>query len=218
MFMRSVQPTRSQQESSRQGGYELPLRLRDEKPPVNRAGGQAAPDGRLVLRRIDGPRPWWRRHFLVLFFVALFSVPAYFLASRFIVTAVVVQGRSMAPTLKDGERYYLNRWRYLLLPPQRGDVVVIKDPGHADYAVKRVIARPYDWLNLKEGKIYINGKRLEEPYLSKGVRTDTPDLKERWVQLARDQYYVLGDNRANSEDSRFYGIVQRKNIVGMIIR
>jgi signal peptidase I len=150
--------------------------------------------------------------------VALFSVPAYFLASRFIVTAVVVQGRSMTPTLKDGERYYLNRWRYLLLSPRRGDVVVIKDPGHGDYAVKRIIARPYDWLNLRDGKIYINGRRLDEPYLDKGVRTDTPDLKERWVQLGRDQYYVLGDNRGNSEDSRFYGIVPGKNIIGMIIK
>jgi signal peptidase I len=148
----------------------------------------------------------------------MFSVPAYFLASRFIVTAVVVQGRSMTPTLKDGERYYLNRWRYIFLPPQRGDIVVIKDPGHNDFAVKRIVGRPYDWLNLKDGILYLNGKRVQEKYLDKGVRTDTPDLKERWVQLGRDQYYVLGDNRANSEDSRFYGVVLRENIIGMVIR
>jgi signal peptidase I len=97
-------------------------------------------------------------------------------------------------------------------------VVVIKDPGHSDFAVKRIIARPYDWLNIRDGRIYINGKRLEEPYLAQGVRTDTPDLKERWVQLGRNQYYVLGDNRGNSEDSRYYGIVPGKNIIGMIIK
>lgn len=218
--MRDFQPTQIQQDSSRQGGYELPLRLRDEKPPVN-SGGAASSIPRPSPLRIKVHEPassWWRRHFFVLFCVMMFSVPAYFLASRFIVTAVVVQGRSMMPTLKDGERYYLNRWRYLVFSPSRGDVVVIKDPGHADYAVKRIIARPYDWLNLRDGRIYINGKRLEEPYLDKGVRTDTPDLKERWVQLGRDQYYVLGDNRGNSEDSRFYGIVPGKNIVGMIIK
>jgi signal peptidase I len=218
--MRHFQPTQTQQKSSPEGGYELPLRLRDEKRSVIHGAGTTTKSqaSSLRIRIIEPPAPWWRRHLFVLVCVALFSVPAYFLASRFIVTAVVVQGRSMTPTLKDGERYYLNRWRYLLLSPRRGDVVVIKDPGHGDYAVKRIIARPYDWLNLRDGKIYINGKRLDEPYLDKGVRTDTPDLKERWIQLGRDQYYVLGDNRGNSEDSRFYGIVPGKNIIGMIIK
>ena len=173
---------------------------------------------RLATARLpDFPQTWWKQHLFVLVCIALFSVPAYLLASRFIVTAVVVQGRSMVPTLKDGERYYLNRWRYLFMNPQRGDVVVIKDPGHSDFAVKRIIGRPYDWVNLKDGRIYINGKRLNEPYLAKGVRTDTPDLKERWIQLGRDQYYLLGDNRSNSEDSRYYGVVSRQNIVGMLI-
>jgi len=218
--MRHLPPTQNQQGSSQEGGYEAPLRLRDEKPLLHGVSGKSsvARPSQLRLKVLEPASPWWRRHFFVLFCVFLLSVPAYFLASRFIVTAVVVQGRSMTPTLKDGERYYLNRWRYLLFSPRRGDVVVIKDPGHSDFAVKRIIARPYDWLNLRDGRIYINGKRLEEPYLAKGVRTDTPDLKERWVQLSRDQYYVLGDNRGNSEDSRYYGIVPGKNIIGMIIK
>ena len=83
--------------------------------------------------------------------MALLSIPAYFLASRFVVTAVVIQGRSMMPTLKDGEHYYLNRWQYLLMSPKRGDIVVIKDPGHTDFAVKRIVAQPFDWINLKNG-------------------------------------------------------------------
>jgi signal peptidase I len=149
--------------------------------------------------------------------VALFSIPAYFIASQYIVTAVVIKGRSMSPTLKDGDRYFLNRWRYVFMAPQRGEIVVIKDPGHHDFAVKRVVAKPYDWLNMKDGILYINGKRLEEPYLSSNTRTETADLTEKWIQLGRDQYYLLGDNRSNSEDSRFYGVVHRKNIIGMII-
>jgi len=217
----SFQPTQNQQGSSREEGeFYPPLRLRDQKAPVSAEVRTLAtprpPPVRLKI--IDLPTPWWKRHLFVVLCVVLFSVPAYFLASRFVVTAVVVQGRSMTPTLKDGERYYLNRWRYLLTSPRRGDVVVIKDPGHADFAVKRVIGRPYDWLNLKDGMIYLNGKRLNEPYLNKNVRTDTPDLKERWIQLGRGQYYVLGDNRGNSEDSRFYGVVPGKNIIGMIIQ
>ena len=96
--------------------------------------------------------------------------------------------------------------------------MVIRDPGHTDLAVKRIIAKPFDWLNLKAGVIYINGKRLEEPYLPRNSCTDTPDHQEKWIQLGRNQYYLLGDNRANSEDSRYYGVVQRKNILGQLVK
>jgi signal peptidase I len=161
---------------------------------------------------------WFQKYSVVLLFVALLSIPAYFIASRYVVTAVVVQGRSMMPTLKDGERYYLNRWRYLFVAPNRGDIVVIRDPGHSDLAVKRIVAQPYDWINLRNGNIYINGRRLDESYLAKDTRTDAPDLKEKWIQLGADQYYVMGDNRSNSEDSRFYGRVTRKNILGHLIK
>lgn len=161
---------------------------------------------------------WLKRQFLILLCVGFFSVPAYLIASRYIVTAVVIQGRSMNPTLQDGDRYYLNRWRYLFGSPQRGDLVVIRDPGHNDLAVKRIIAKPFDWLNLKGGSIYINGKRLEEPYLPKNSCTDTPDHQEKWIQLGKNQYYLLGDNRANSEDSRYYGVIQRKNILGQLVK
>ena len=167
---------------------------------------------------IEKRSTWLLRHVLVLLCVAAFSLPAYFLASRFIVTAVVIQGRSMTPTLKDGERYYLNRWRYLFMAPERGDLVVIKDPGHSDFAVKRIVAKPKDWLNIREGNIFLNGRRLEEPYLATGTRTDLPDMKEKWVQLGENQYYVLGDNRKASEDSRFYGVIHREEVLGVLVK
>ena len=192
-----------------------PLRLRGEKRSVLE---QPKPTSIIIPAAPEAKASGLKRQMLALLCVALFSVPAYYLASRFIVTAVVIQGRSMSPTLQDGEHYFLNRWRYLFLQPQRGDLVVIKDPGHNDFAVKRIVARPYDWLNLKEGMIYINGKRLDEPYLDQPIRTDAPDLREKWIQLGRNQYYVLGDNRGNSEDSRFYGVVYRKNILGLLIK
>jgi signal peptidase I len=162
---------------------------------------------------------WFQKYSLVLLFVTLLSIPAYFLASRFVVTAVVVQGRSMMPTLKDGERYYLNRWRYLFVAPQCGEIVVIRDPGHSDLAVKRIVAQPFDWINLKNGNIYINGRRLDESYLAQGTRTEAPDLKEKWIQLGQDQYYVMGDNRANSVDSRdsvAHGPVPVTKLIGRV--
>jgi type IV secretory pathway protease TraF len=59
---------------------------------------------------------------------------------------------------------------------------------------------------------------LEEPYLDTDTRTDAPDLQEKWIQLGRDQYYMMGDNRGNSEDSRYYGRVYRRDILGMLIK
>jgi signal peptidase I len=222
--MQAFPPTRNKQQPDWEGGEFPPLRMRGEKRSILEPDPLPAPEpaAKSTVVKLVGEnqprRSWLWRQVLTLLFVALFSIPAYYIASEYIVTAVVIKGRSMMPTLKDGERYFLNRWRYLILAPQRGDVVVIKDPGHQDYAVKRIVGRPYDWLNFKDGVLYINGKRLEEPYLSTNTRTDTSDMSEKWIQLGRNQYFLLGDNRANSEDSRFYGVVHRKNIIGMVIK
>ena len=215
--MQIYPPTQTKREPLWEGASLPPLRLRDEE--VSALPEAAAPESASAPAvAAKTPASRFRHHLLVLLTVAVLSVPAYFLVSRFVVTAVIVQGRSMMPTLKDGERYYLNRWRYLFVAPQRGDIVVIRDPGHSDFAVKRIVAQPFDWINLKDGQIFINGRRLDEPYLDPRTRTDAPDLKEKWIQLGEDQYYVLGDNRANSEDSRFYGRVRRANVLGLLVK
>ena len=219
--MPNLSPTQTQRQPLWERASEPSLRMRDEKHSVletpAKASASVAPKPSEASVATKRPS-WFQRHGTTLLLTALFSIPAYFVASRFIVTAVVIQGRSMMPSLKDGEHYYLNRWQYLLMSPTRGDIVVIKDPGHADFAVKRIVAQPFDWINIKNGMIYINGRRLDEPYLAKDTRTETPNLKEKWIQLGRDQYYILGDNRENSEDSRFYGRVLRENIIGKLIK
>lgn len=149
--------------------------------------------------------------------ILFFSLLIYTLVSRYVVTAVHVQGRSMVPTLQDGERYLLNRWRYRFAEPQRGDVVVIKDPGHTDCAVKRIIAGPLDSIHFKQGRVFVNGKHLAEPYLLAGMPTYTDDAREQFYVVGRDQYFVLGDNRLVSEDSRYYGMVGRGQILGAIV-
>jgi len=218
--MQIYPPTQTSNQPLWEGDSLPPLRMLDEQPVVPKPI-VAAPKPPIAAPTPKAAKPtssWFQKYSVALMFVALLSIPAYFVASRFIVTAVVVQGRSMMPTLKDGERYYLNRWRYLFVAPHRGDIVVIHDPGHSDFAVKRIVAQPFDWINLRDGNIYINGRRLDESYLSQGTRTEAPDLQEKWIQLGQDQYYVMGDNRANSEDSRFYGRVKRKDILGYLIK
>lgn len=156
------------------------------------------------------------RQMLLLVSFGMLCLVAYYAMSRFVVTPVVIQGRSMTPTLRDGECYFLNRFVYRFKAPARGDLVVLKDPGHNDFAVKRIIGLPGDWLTFRDGKVFLNGNRLAEPYLPKGTYTATADSQEKWVQLGNEHYFVMGDNRACSEDSRVYGRILRENIVGAI--
>ena len=151
--------------------------------------------------------------------VAGLAMASYFVISHFVLQSVQVVGVSMAPTLHDSQQYLLNRWVYYFRAPRRSDVVVLRDPVDNGFAVKRVIATAGDCVLLKEGKVFVNGCRLVEPYLASGTPT-FPYLseKEEPITLGRDQYFVLGDNRKNSADSRTYGPVSRRSILGLIVR
>lgn len=141
---------------------------------------------------------------------------SYLLFSHCFFSTVEVTGSSMHPTLQSGERYILNRLTLLWRSPQRGDLVVIRDPLHGEYAVKRVVGMPADRLQLRKNIVYLNGARLMEPYLPKGVLATEDAMLERESTVGPDTYYVLGDNRDNSEDSRCYGAVPLKNVMGFI--
>ncbi len=159
-----------------------------------------------------------RRQLLVLAWLLIFSLVSYHLVSRYVVTAVVVQGRSMMPTLRDGDRCILNRLSYHYREPQRDELVVIRDPGHQDYAVKRIVGMPGETVEVKDGAVYLNGAQQQEPYLLPGTRTDCPFSKQMYVVLGDHQYFVLGDNRGISEDSRTYGAIDRRQVVGLLSR
>lgn len=151
--------------------------------------------------------------------VAALAFACYFLISNFFLQSVTVVGHSMAPTLANADKYLLNRWIYYVNDPAPEDVVVLEDPGDHGYSVKRVIATGGDSVYLSGGAVYVNGRKLEESYLAPGTQTFTSSpAKEQLFKCADDQYFVLGDNRMNSADSRVYGPVPRKNILGQIIR
>ena len=148
----------------------------------------------------------------------LFAVSSYYVVSRYLITAVVIQGRSMSPTLQDGDRYFLNRLALWLREPRHSDLVVIRDVGHHDFAVKRIIGLPHDTLEIRGGKVFINGERLPEPYLFPDMPTVTSDNGTLMTVLGDGQYFVLGDNRVNSEDSRSYGPLNRSQIIGLLVK
>jgi signal peptidase I len=142
------------------------------------------------------------------------SVFSYLIISRFVLMSVQIRGASMSPTLQDGERYILYRAPYLWRSPRQGEIVVIRDPEDHDLSIKRIVGLPNDIVQVKRDGIYVNNIKLAEPYLPSD--TPTVNVPTAPVHLGEDDYYVLGDNRSRSADSRLYGPVQRKSILGVI--
>lgn len=213
--MKLCLPTQPSQSQSWEEGSPLPPRLA-KRIPTHRLAAWAGPmcsDISPAFSLVGILRKLW-----LLSWVTVLSALSFYVASHYVVSGVIVQGRSMTPTLQDGERYILNRLTYRYRLPIRGDLVVLRDPGHQDYAVKRIVALPCDSVHLKNGIVYINGQKLEEPYLTPGTQTYAPDLKDQLIVIGKGHYFVLGDNRANSEDSRFYGAIQRDQVIGCLAK
>lgn len=124
-------------------------------------------------------------------------------------------GQSMSPTLADGDKILINRLVYKFDNPERNDVVVFKPNGNENmhFYIKRVIGLPGETVQIKDGKIYIDDELLEETETEEILK---PGLAEEPVKLGKDEYFLLGDNRNNSEDSRYANIgnVNIKHIRG----
>ena len=131
--------------------------------------------------------------------------------------SVRVIGVSMEPQFSNGQKVLVNRYAYLLTAPHKGDVVAFLPNGNKNlhYYVKRVVATPGDTVQIIDGRLYVNGERVKEEGFDKMAEAGI--VKNEYI-LANDEYFVLGDNRNNSEDSRSANIgpVKSKDIVGRI--
>ena len=136
-----------------------------------------------------------------------------FVAVRMFVQNYRVDGPSMQPTLHTSEYILVDKVEYFLHSPQRGDIIVFQAPPNPSEAyVKRVIGVPGDTVTVAlDGTITVNGVQLNEPYVAELAAENT---KAQTWHVGPDQYFVLGDNRANSSDSRSWGLVPRHNIIG----
>jgi signal peptidase I len=124
----------------------------------------------------------------------------------------VVRGSSMAPGIQDGDRILVEPWSYLIGPIHRGDVVVLRYPldPQIDY-IKRVIGLPGDRLTLAHGEVWVNGEQLLEPYVESVDISSTLS-----VVVESGTYFVLGDNRPRSSDSREFGAVPEGYVRGRV--
>lgn len=140
-------------------------------------------------------------------------VLVYFVGLR---TSVV--GSSMSDTLEAGDEILVNRFVYKVTAPKRGDVIVFLPNGNkkSHYYVKRVIGVPGDTIQIKNGILYVNGEEYKET--PERDKMDEAGLAKEEITVGEDEYFVLGDNRNNSEDSRYANIgnVKREYIIGKV--
>ena len=158
----------------------------------------------------------WIKALLIAFVIAV-------LIRYILFTPIVVDGDSMMPTLKDGDRMIVNKIGYTIGKPDRFDIVVFHAPEGKDY-IKRVIGLPGDTIEYKDDQLYINGKAYEEPYLdeyksqiTEGTLTQDFTLQEidPTLDVIPEGYvFVMGDNRRYSKDSRHIGIVSQDELIG----
>lgn len=129
----------------------------------------------------------------------LIAIVLAFFIRYFIVELYMVEGPSMRPTLVNGERLVVNKFIYRFKTPERGEVLVFRyprDPSR-DF-IKRVIAVAGDTVEIKDGRVFLNGQLLNEPYILERIKGSYPI-----ATVPEGHIYVMGDNRNNSEDSRF---------------
>lgn len=140
----------------------------------------------------------------------------------YLIQPFYVKGASMEPNFYDKEYLIINEISYRFQAPARGDIVVFRYPRNPqEYFIKRIIALPGEKVQIKDGSVYLynqanpQGIRLEETYLPAGDRTY--GLNEEIITLGDGEYYVLGDNRNSSKDSRSFGPLDKKLITGKVL-
>lgn len=162
--------------------------------------------------------------FLDIIETVVIALSIFLIVYLFIMQPHQVNGASMFPAYEDGEYLLTDKISYRMHVPQRGDVIVFRAPEAAQCPegtgcdfIKRIIGLPGDTIEVKSDSIYVNGTLLEEPYLPQGTPSRPGTYTQNGpVKIAEGEYFVLGDNRNHSSDSRTWGQVPEKNIVGKV--
>lgn len=143
--------------------------------------------------------------------VVVVALALAFLIKTFVVGNFWIPSESMVPTIEVNDKVIVTNFSYWFAEPERGDVIVFRFPHDPkkDY-IKRCIGLPGETIQFKDSKLYVNGELVEEPYLPEGLEFEDYGP----VQVPEGQYFMCGDNRNHSSDSRVWGFVEKKLIIG----
>ncbi len=172
----------------------------------------------LVLNEIDQPKSKLRligEFFWEMFKIAVIALVIIVPVRYFLIQPFYVKGASMEPNFYDHEYLIIDEISYRLYQPSRGDIVVFKYPKDPkQFFIKRVIGLPKEKVSIRDNKVYIDDQPLNEAYLGEGIETSLPLRGYSEVTLGDDEYFLLGDNRDQSLDSRVFGPVKKDFIIG----
>ena len=176
------------------------------------APGPAADSTSQDVPIVSKPRVRPLRHIIDLLHDLAIAVVICALLITYVIQAFKVQGTSMVPELRNGERILVNKFIYNFRSISRGDVVVFWYTEDPDISfIKRVVALPGDRVEIKRGKLLVNGELVDEPYV-KPEHLDRRSFPSQEIRAGH--YFVLGDNRRGSNDSRSWGLVPQRYIYG----
>lgn len=177
-----------------------------DHPPV--APAQSSQPAASSASRASGTIGLWLRDLLI-------SAAASVLIITFLYQPVRVEGTSMLPRLEDRDRLFINKFVYHVSAIERDDIVVFRYPRDPEKSyIKRVIGLPGDHIRIVRGQVWLNGKPLREPYVPQEYR-DTRSMPE--LTVPDDSYFMMGDHRSISSDSREFGPVERSLIYGKAV-
>jgi signal peptidase I len=155
--------------------------------------------------------------------LAVVAVAVALLVQAFLVKPYRIPSPSMEDTLLVGDRVLVDRISWRFSEPARGDIVVFRSPVPGPVLIKRIVGMPGDTLSLGDGAVYVNGRRLQEPYVrrvddrptpTEPFDTGLPWSLQRPYRVPAGSYFLMGDNRSDSRDSRDFGPVARDQLVG----
>jgi signal peptidase I len=158
----------------------------------------------------------WAKRFGLLVFevvkVVVISLAIILPIRLWLVQPFYVEGASMEPSFYDSEYLIINEISYRFEEPQRGEVIIFRNPQNTKiYFIKRVLGLPGETIEIKQGKVFIDDELIEESY----IENFSTQSKQATI-LAEDEYFVMGDNRTNSFDSRSIGPIKAKHIIGKV--
>lgn len=151
--------------------------------------------------------------------VAIVFVLAWVIRA-FVIQPFIIEGSSMEPNFHNKQLILIDKISYRIHSPRRGDVIVFESPqNHAVYYIKRIVGLPGDQVTIKNGGVYVNNQIDTEAYLAPGQKTivEGSEVGSLEVKVGPDQFFVLGDNRDASSDSREWGLLDRNLIAGRFL-
>lgn len=138
-----------------------------------------------------------------------------FMLRFFVLQPFIVEGASMEPNFHDQQYIIIDKLSYRVREPQRGEVIVFHPPvAISQNYIKRIIGLPGETVLVKDGEVFVNGTKVNEPYLGSQNHHTQPMSTQSPITLGEDEYYVMGDNRSHSSDSREFGALKKDNIEG----